>query len=141
MDKEKEVKAEEYLRTILADNDKASFTREDVCQLLKAAWSDGYDEGAYDFSDKVSTSRLPFCDYLPNPLTSIQAERLAKQFQAISKICDNNEAASELAEMLLQDLEASSEQIIPTNLASMVECWGDKLKRLRIKTDERQSNS
>ena len=119
-------KAKAYLQTTLAGDDRNTFTRDEVCKLIVQAYSDGYDEGAYDFSDKVTTN--PFLDHFPNPLTSIQANKLAKQFQELSKICDNSAAASRLTEMLLADMD-----LLPSNLSDMVEYWGDKLIRLRLK--------
>lgn len=125
-------KAKAYSQTILAGDDRCTFARDEICEIIIKAYSDGYDEGAYDFSDKITTPN-PFCDHFPNPLTSIQAEKLAKQFQDISNICDTNTGASELMEMLLKDMDLPQAQRLPADLSEMVEYWGDKLKFLRLK--------
>lgn len=125
-------KAKAYLQTVLAGDERSTFTREEICEIIIKAYSDGYDEGAYDFSDKITTPN-PFCDYFPNPLISIQTDKLAKQFQEISKMCDNGITASELANMLLADMDLHNSQILPPDLSGMVEYWGDKLKLLRLK--------
>lgn len=134
-------KAKAYLQTILAGEEKSTFTRDELCKLIIQAYSDGYDEGAYDFGDKVTSN--PFFDYFPNPLTSIQADKLARQFQDISKICDNSTTKNEIMEMLLADIRLLQEERLPSNLSDMVEYWGDKLIQIRLKnnTNGQQSNS
>lgn len=140
-----EEKREAYVRTVFAGNDGDVFTRSDLRAYIEEAWSAGYDEGARDFGDTVTNYPFPLSVW-PTPLSRFQADKLAKEFESLNKICRDSRCRDELMKMLLEDTEKQTEALIPHDLTGSVEYFGDKLKLLRLKSNERtdgkqQSNS
>lgn len=141
----KEEKREAYVRTVFAGNDGDVFTRSDLRTYIEEAWSAGYDEGARDFGDTVTNYPFPLSVW-PTPLSRFQADKLAKEFESLNKICRDSRCWDELMKMLLEDTEKQTGALIPHDLTGSVEYFGDKLKLLRLKSNERtdgkqQSNS
>lgn len=140
-----EEKREAYVRTVFAGNDGDVFTRSDLRTYIEEAWSAGYNEGARDFGDTVTN--YPFSlEALPSPLSRFQADKLAKEIEALNEICKDSGCRDELVKMLFEDAEKQAEAFMSRDLTGSVEYFGDKLKLLRLKSNERtdgkqQSNS
>lgn len=140
-----EEKREAYVRTVFAGNDGDVFTRSDLRAYIEEAWSVGYNEGARDFGDTVTNYPFPL-EALPSPLSRFQADKLAKEIEAINEICRDSGCRDVLVKMLFKDAERQAEAFMSRDLTGSVEYFGDKLKLLRLKSNERtdgkqQSNS
>lgn len=140
-----EEKREAYVRTVFAGNDGDVFTRSDLRAYIEEAWSAGYNEGARDFGDTVTNYPFPL-EALPSPLSRFQADKLAKEIEAINEICRDSGCRDELVKMLFEDAERQAEAFMTHDPTGTVEYFGDKLKLLRLKSNERtngkqQSNS
>lgn len=131
-----EEKREAYVRTVFAGNDGDVFTRSDLRAYIEESWSAGYNEGARDFGDTVTNYPFPL-SALPLPLSRFQADKLAKEFEALNEICRNSGCRDELMKMLLENAEKQAEAFMPHDLTHSVEYFGDKLKLLRLKSNER----
>ena len=131
-----EEKREVYVRTVFAGNVGDVFTRSDLRAHIEEAWSAGYDEGARDFGDTVTNYPFPI-SALPSPLSRFQANKLAKEFEALNEICKDSGCRDELIKMLFEYAERQAEGFMSRNLTGSVEYFGDKLKLLRLKSNER----
>lgn len=119
-------KKEEVINTLLDRIDGDVFTREQVRDMLSEALDLGYQEGAYDFGDKVSSCQIPTLA----PIQQWQVDKLASQLEEINKICDNNKSRDKLMEILFNDVD----KIASSSLSNLTVFWNDKLKKLK---DER----
>jgi len=140
-----EEKREAYVRTVFAGNDGDVFTRSDLRAYIEEAWSAGYNEGARDFGDTVTNYPFPLSVW-PTPLSRFQADKLAKEFEALNEICKDSGCRDALIKTLFEEAEKQAEAFMPRDLIGSVEYFGDKLKLLRLKSNERtdgkqQSNS
>ena len=140
-----EEKREAYVRTVFAGNDGDVFTRSDLRAYIEEAWSAGYNEGARDFGDTVTNYPFPL-EVLPSPLSRFQADKLTKEVEAINEICRDSGCRDALVKMLFEETEKQAEAFMTHDPADTGEYFGDKLKLLRLKSNERtdgkqQSNS
>ena len=129
-------KREAYVRTVFAGNDGDVFTRSDLRAYIEEAWSAGYDEGARDFGDTVTNYPFPI-NALPSPLSRFQANKLAKEFETLNEICRDSGCRDELIKMLFEEAEKQAKAFMSRDLTGSVEYFGDKLKLLRMKSNER----
>lgn len=119
-------KKEEVINTLLDRIDGDVFTREQVRDMLSEALDLGYQEGAYDFGDKVSSCQIPTLA----PIQQWQVDELTFQLEKINKICDNDKSREKLMEILFND----ADKIVSSTLSSLTAFWNEKLKNLN---DER----
>lgn len=129
-------KRETYVRTVFAGNDGDVFTRSDLRAYIEEAWSTGYNEGARDFGDTITNYPFPLIVW-PTHLSRFQADKLAKEFEALNEICKDSGCRDELIKMLLENAEKQAEAFMSHDLTDSVEYFGDKLKLLKLKSNER----